>query len=77
MTNETDIQELRGAEWMRANPLCQRCGHRHPDAGTCATPGPLASCGCRGSGWRCRAAAYAALEAAIAKATIIDLTGTA
>ena len=30
MTNETDIQELRGAEWMRDNPRCHRCGHRHP-----------------------------------------------
>ena len=43
MSNETDIQEQRGADWMADNPRCARCGHRHPDAGPCTerhTPGP-------------------------------------
>ena len=129
MSNETDIQELRGAEWMRDNPRCQRCGHRHPavhgiylcpidrahlesqaahvllhetPALVAAAPDLLAACKLAldvlhtlavpfghddywmdgdddsdhpepGDGY----AAYVALEAAIAKATIIDLTGTA
>ena len=40
MSNETDIQELRGADWMRANPRCHRCGHRHPDNPHCYRAGP-------------------------------------
>lgn len=36
MTNESDTQEQRGSDWMRANPRCHRCGHRHP-VGDCLT----------------------------------------